>query len=77
MSDYEQAAQRAAEQHLAACQEWMWAEEEGGESLERECPSVGPFCGCDTCIVREILWAAWPHLLALAREEVAAAQEAT
>lgn len=27
-------------------------------------------CGCDTCVVREILEAAWPHLLELARQEV-------
>lgn len=65
--DHEALAQRAAETHLAACQEALWAEEEG---TDVESPALGPFCGCDTCIVREILHAAWPHLLELAREEV-------
>lgn len=52
-------AQRAAELHLAACMEALWAyEEEGDEDVES--PASAPFCGCDTCIVREILWAAWP-----------------
>lgn len=23
---------------------------------------AGPFCGCNTCVVREVLSAAWPHL---------------
>lgn len=31
-------------------------------------------CGCETCIVREILEAAWPHLLQLARNEVATSE---
>lgn len=27
-----------------------------------ESPACAPFCGCDVCIVREILHAAYPHL---------------
>ena len=26
----------------------------------------GPYCGCDTCVVREVISAAWPHLYELA-----------
>jgi hypothetical protein len=51
-------AQRAAEKHLDACHEAMWAWEEGDDEIES--PASAPFCGCDTCIVREVLWAAWP-----------------
>lgn len=52
-------AQRAAEAHLAACWEAYWAEEEGREI---ESPACAPFCGCDTCVVREVLFAAWSFL---------------
>lgn len=61
----ETAMQQAAELRLAACQEALY-EEEGAAT-----PSIAPFCGCDTCVVREVLDAAWPHMLALARAEVA------
>lgn len=54
-------AQHAAERHLAACIEAMheWEENDFGEITEIESPASAPFCGCDTCIVREVLWAAW------------------
>jgi hypothetical protein len=63
------AAQKAAEHRLAVANEMLWADEEGErEDVDR--PEwdelAGPFCGCDTCIVREILDAAWPHLQTLA-----------
>lgn len=54
--DFGAEAQAAAEAHLAACQEAFWAMEEGDEI---ESPASAPFCGCDTCVVREVLWAAW------------------
>ena len=55
-------AQRAAERHLAECIDAMceWEENDFGEVTEIESPASAPFCGCDTCIVREVLWAAWP-----------------
>ena len=55
-------AQRAAEAHLAACYDAMnqWEEDEYDSSIES--PASAPFCGCDTCVVREVLWAAWPIL---------------
>lgn len=49
-------AQQAAEAHLEAC----WAYEHGETD---EAPDfAGPFCGCETCQVREVLHAAWPIL---------------
>ncbi len=27
---------------------------------EDDSPAWGPYCGCDTCVVREVLYAAWP-----------------
>jgi hypothetical protein len=56
-------AQRAAEDHLLACYEAMHAADEG---LEVEDPAVGAFCGCETCEVREVLFAAWPIMRAAA-----------
>lgn len=54
-------AHHAAERHLAACHDalWAWSEREDGEP-EPESPASAPFCGCDTCVVREVLYAAWP-----------------
>lgn len=49
MSTYEADAQRKAELHLEECYELM----EGDDS---------DFCGCMTCIVREVLNAAAPDL---------------
>jgi hypothetical protein len=48
--------QRAAERHLAACEAALW-DENGVES-----PAIGPYCGCDTCTVREVLHAGWEAL---------------
>jgi hypothetical protein len=56
--DFGAEAQKAAEAHLAACQEAFWDYEEGSEEIES--PASAPFCGCDTCIVREVLTAGWP-----------------
>ena len=46
--------QKLCEAHLDACQEAMWDEDEN-ESWDKESPSFGPFCGCTTCVVREVL----------------------
>ena len=61
--DYGREAQVAAEAHVAACFDAYYANEE----LEDGQPEVGgpesaPFDGCDTCQVREALFAAWPLL---------------
>lgn len=59
--DFGAAAQKAAEAHLAACQEALFEmEEDSGELVES--PASAPFCGCDTCMVREVLYAAWTVL---------------
>lgn len=60
-TDFGVLAQKAAEAHLSACWEAYYAEEEG-ENLEDlpESPACAPFCGCETCVVREVLFAAWP-----------------
>jgi len=57
-------AQRAAEAHLVACWEAFHAYDELGveEGEGPEDPSSAPFCGCETCVVREVLYAAWPIL---------------
>lgn len=66
----ERAAQQAAERHLEACRVAYWHEElcEGGECTDEipESPAAAPFDDCDTCVVREVLWAAWPYLKRLA-----------
>lgn len=66
--DLEKAAQKAAEERLNAAYERLWSEEDGDVPHEDspEWDEVGPFCGCETCIVREVLDAAWPYLKELA-----------
>lgn len=59
--DWPLQAQKAAEAHLAACEEAQFAWEENADS-EVESPASAPFCGCNTCVVREVLFAAWPIL---------------
>ncbi len=59
--DAGQAAHDAAEAHLNA----IWEAETG----EREdSPESAPFCGCQTCIIREVLHAAWPVFEASLRQ---------
>lgn len=50
----EQELQKACEDHLEACYEAMW-DDDGNETHEKPSPSFGPFCGCNTCVVREVL----------------------
>ena len=51
----ESEAQRHVEQHLAWCNELLWGEEEEDRSSPEGWEPFGPYCGCDTCVVREIL----------------------
>ena len=46
--------QRAAEEHLDACAEALFAMDEGKEV---DSPASAPYCGCETCVVRETLYA--------------------
>lgn len=66
-------AQAKAEAHLAKCFEALYDDESGDSSASGdepvESPAVAPFCGCDTCQVREILFAAKEELTLIARLE--------
>lgn len=57
VKDYGPEAQAAAENHIAACYEYVNDDGPEPEGL------AGPFCGCPTCDVRETLHAAYPHLV--------------
>lgn len=59
--DYGHLAQKAAEAHLAACDDALYDYDEHGDDATVQMPeTAGPYCGCSTCIVRETLHAAWP-----------------
>lgn len=67
--DYAARAQKAAEDRLAAASEILDFEgesqlsDEDAKSYEQAYQQMaGPYCGCETCIVREVLDAAWPIL---------------
>ena len=59
-------AQRSAEERLSLAVDSVWED-------DPEHPAyaimAGPFCGCDTCVVREIIDAAWPFLKEIALME--------
>ena len=57
MTDWGYEAQKAAEKHMEAVWDAHYAWEEGDETAES--PASAPFCGCETCVVREILHAGW------------------
>lgn len=59
IAEIEQKIQKAAEQRLIEAWEFE-NEENDGATL------TGAFCGCDTCVVREVISAAWPYLYQLA-----------
>jgi hypothetical protein len=63
----EQAAQRDAERRLGALMELVYEDAEYDDPRWDGIEQAGPFCGCDTCQIRETLSAAWPHLLEAAR----------
>jgi hypothetical protein len=69
--ELEQKMQKAGELRLAAANFTLFEEEQDEEKPEELAGEelAGPYCGCDTCIVREVLSAAWPHMLELARQE--------
>jgi len=54
--DWGMLAHRNASEHLAACMEAL-DREQGGEDVDS--PAIAPFCGCETCVVREVLYAGW------------------
>ena len=64
--ELEQAAQHVAEARLAAAYESLWQEEAGVYDTPELDQLSGPFCGCDACVVCEVIDAAWPYLKKLA-----------
>jgi hypothetical protein len=57
-TDWGAMAHKAAIEHLQACYEAL---DEEAVRPDVEWPdTAGPFCGCDDCVVREVLHAAWP-----------------
>ena len=50
-----QAAVNAAKVHLELCEEALYEMEEGDYDIDT--PAQAPFCGCQTCVVREVCWA--------------------
>lgn len=60
-ADVGERAHRVAIEHLRACEEAL-GEECVSDDLDPlpPSPASAPFCGCDDCVVREILDAAWP-----------------
>jgi hypothetical protein len=70
------AIQAAAERHLNACWDAHYAEEEAEDGAEEvPSPAVGPFCGCETCIVRECIAGAWPVIEAYFSLQIIRARE--
>jgi hypothetical protein len=57
--DWGMLAHKNATEHLERCFAAMEAMEEGADADEIDDPSCAPFCGCDTCVTRETLYAAW------------------
>lgn len=58
----EQEAQRAAERRLMDVNDRFGREMDDDETAWDDFDGAAPYCGCETCLVREILSAAWPHL---------------
>lgn len=61
--DWALQAHQVAEAHLNEVWEWYHADEDGESDLGPD-PAFAPFCGCETCEVREILLAALPYITA-------------
>lgn len=68
--DIAEAVHRRAEEHLNACFEALDAwETEEGDNEEDESPASAPFCGCSTCVVREVLFSAYEELYEIAKRD--------
>jgi hypothetical protein len=61
---FDRLVQRKAEEHLDACTLAL------DEPPDADSPAYGPFCGCTTCTVREILSVTWDLMEAEARRRV-------
>jgi hypothetical protein len=66
VSDFGTELHRKAEAHLDACDDALYAFEEGEADVVT--PAEGPYCGCRTCIVREVLAVVFDDIAAWGRE---------
>lgn len=66
--DLEHEAQQAAEHRLRVCATVLFEDETDEDIVPSDAADqlAGPYCGCDTCVVREVVDAAWPWLYRLA-----------
>jgi hypothetical protein len=70
--DWGALAQQAAEAHLVACEDAMDGEQDSPDPADwPESPACGPYDGCHTCMVREVLFASWPVLACSVLTDVA------
>ena len=60
--DDEVEAHADAMRHIEACDAWQDHYDGDGEQPEGEDPAAAPYCACDTCTTREVIYAAWPRL---------------
>jgi hypothetical protein len=63
-------AQKAAEERLEDMYLRFSKDMDGDESAWDGYQGESAYCGCDTCLVREILTAAWDHLMRAAALEL-------
>jgi hypothetical protein len=54
--------QAAAERHLELVWAAHYAQEDAEDGVIIPSPAAGLFCGCETCVVREIIAGAWPRI---------------
>lgn len=67
IEDLQHEAQQAAELRLMTAVDMLMS---GDDEWQPEWDDLaGPFCGCDTCVVREVLDAAWPFMRRIALME--------
>ena len=60
-------AQRSAEERLSLATDMLFNEDDDNHPAYSVL--AGPYCGCDTCVVREVLDAAWAFMRELALME--------
>jgi hypothetical protein len=63
------AAQQAGEARLSEVMHRFHAEQDGDDDAWDGFAATDPFCGCETCCVREVLTAAWPLIRAAALDD--------
>lgn len=77
--DLAHSAQEAAYERLEAGELVLMYEDNQDDEIDAETyrkaaeSLSAPFCGCMTCVVREVISAAWPYLAVLAVEQYNAA----